>query len=74
MSDNAIPAVSSRPRVAIAIAGVFNVAQVRSMNLEWGLCKIQSDSSYLHDERSFAVEVTTSPLWHTPNPDGRSRP
>jgi len=43
------------------------------MNLEQGFCEIQSNSRYLHDKRSFAVEVTTSPLWHMPTPGG-SRP
>jgi hypothetical protein len=44
------------------------------MNLEQGFCEIQSNSRYLHDKRSFAVEVTTSPLWHMPAPKGGSRP
>ena len=45
--------------------------RIHSMNLEQGFCEIQSNSRYLHDERSFAVEVMTSPLWHMPTPRGR---
>src|ERR1700680_4259669 len=42
------------------------VLRIYSMNLEQVLGLIQANSRYLHDERSFAVDITTSPLWHKP--------
>jgi hypothetical protein len=40
--------------------------QIHRVNLQHILGQIQSNSLYLHDERSFAVDITTSPLWHKP--------
>ena len=37
---------------------------IHSVKLQHILGQIQSNSRYVHDERSFAVDVTTSPLWH----------
>jgi hypothetical protein len=40
--------------------------RIHCVNLQHILGQIQSNSRYLHDERSFAVDITTSPLWHKP--------
>ncbi|MEM5300360.1 hypothetical protein VSR82_40245, partial [Burkholderia sp. JPY481] len=40
--------------------------RIHCVNLHHALGQIQSNSRYIHDERSFAVDVTTSPLWHKP--------
>lgn len=38
--------------------------RIHSVKLQPILGQIQSNSCYLHDERSFAVGITTCPLWH----------
>ncbi|MGF6537316.1 hypothetical protein OKW32_000602 [Paraburkholderia youngii] len=38
--------------------------RIHCVNLQHALGQVQSNSRYVHDERSFAVDVTTSPLWH----------
>jgi hypothetical protein len=38
--------------------------RIDSVKLQPILGQIQSNSCYLHDERSFAVGITTRPLWH----------
>jgi hypothetical protein len=40
--------------------------QIHCVNLQHILGQIQSNSHYLRDERSFAVDITTSLLWRKP--------
>ena len=46
-----------------ALAGVMAL-RIHCVNLQHALGQTQSNSRYLHDERSFAVGITTCPLWH----------